>query len=123
MNEDVESQRYRRIIERLVDDTIHGQGQIAADRVRRGVWVAAPTPDMGEARAINDVLARMSPEDRAVLAEVVASEFRGGIHQTLVALHEEELPPFDRAYEGTPFHDYIGRLHGWAWPPAEVRRS
>jgi hypothetical protein len=66
--------------------------------------------------AINEVLARLSEHDRKILAGVVENQFRAGVHQTLVVLHEEEVPPFDRAYEGTPFHDYIGRLGGWHWP-------
>ena len=30
---------------------------------------------------------------------------------------EYELPPFDDAYEGTPYHDFMGRLvTDWDWP-------
>jgi hypothetical protein len=42
--------------------------------------------------------------------------FCGGVHETLVVLHEEGVPPFDGGYEGTPFHDFTGRLQGWPWP-------
>jgi hypothetical protein len=31
------------------------------------------------------------------------------------------LLPFDKAYEGTPFHDFVGRLDDWEWPKASKR--
>ena len=42
--------------------------------------------------------------------------FVGGVHETLVVLHEAEVSPFDQGYEGTPFHDFVGRLDDWPWP-------
>jgi hypothetical protein len=45
----------------------------------------------------------------------------GGVHSALVALHEAQLAPFDKAYEGTPFHDFIGRLDDWQWPKKSRR--
>jgi hypothetical protein len=110
-------QLYRRVIDRLVHDTLQGQGRIVRDRVQHGVWNPHATPEaLPEQVAINDVLARLSEGDRSVLAGVIAVAFRAGVHQALLALHEEAIPPFDLAYEGTPFHDYIGRLDGWEWP-------
>jgi len=120
--DDAPSQIYRRVIDRLAHDTLHGQGQTASAAIRRGVWnphVATEThPDVG----INELLARLSDQDRAILAEMVAESFRSGVHQTLVTLHEEAIIPFDRGYEGTPFHDYIGRVNGWEWPQSPDAR-
>jgi hypothetical protein len=39
-----------------------------------------------------------------------------GVHETLVKLHEAQVEPFEDGYEGTPYHDFIGRLGGWEWP-------
>ena len=47
---------------------------------------------------------------------MLAKEFVSGVHETLVVLHELGVPPFDTGYEGTPFHDFVGRLTDWEWP-------
>jgi hypothetical protein len=111
------SEIYRRTIDRLVHACRDGQGQIGSDRVRAGVWHkyadAARMPDQW---AINELLARLSEHDRDILAEMLADEFRNGVHETLVVLHEQKIVPFEDGYEGTPFHDFIGRLNDWDWP-------
>ena len=80
-----------------------------------GTQTRPPTnyPDQHE---FNVLLARISEADRDILARMLQQAFEGGVHATLVALHEAALAPFDRAYEGTPFHDFVGRLAGWTWP-------
>lgn len=114
---------YREIIDRLVHDCHQGQGQIAAERLRAGVWNPhATAEDMPEQRAVNELLARMTKDDRETFARLLATEFESGVHATLVALHELEVPPFEKAYEGTPFHDFVGRLADWQWPSARKRR-
>lgn len=65
---------------------------------------------------MNDLLSQMSVADRDVLAEMLFGVFMGGVHEALVVLHEHAVPPFDDGYEGTPFHDFVGRLNGWSWP-------
>jgi hypothetical protein len=47
---------------------------------------------------------------------MLAGAFFGGVHETLVVLHEAGIRPFDDGYEGTPYHDFVGRLDGWEWP-------
>jgi hypothetical protein len=42
-----------------------------------------------------------------------------GVHDRLRILHEAGIPAFDEAHEGTPFHDFIGRLQGGTWPSAK----
>jgi len=110
-------QQYRQVIDGLVEDALHGQGQIRPRLARAGVWNANARPDyISEQWAINDLLARLAPADREVIAGMLLDAFTGGIHQSLVRLHEESVPPFDKAYEGTPFHDFVGRLAAWEWP-------
>lgn len=102
--EDEQDRKYRDLIDRLVDDCRRGQGQIGADRARAGVWNPNATPDfIPEQHEINALLARMPVGDREILARMLAEAFVGGVHSALVALHEAEMPPFDKAYEGTPF--------------------
>lgn len=108
-------QRYRTLIDRLVRSCREGQGQIPASRARRGVWnfnaITQPDEIPGQQR-MNEVLAAISEADRQVLAQMLYDAFCSGVHETLVVLHEEGVPPFDDGYEGTPFHDFIGRLEG-----------
>jgi hypothetical protein len=108
---------YREVIDGLVKQCRSGQGSIGAARAREGVWNANATEDfLPEQHAINTLLARLSPADRETLAGMLSHQFQGGVHATLAALHEAGIPPFDEAYEGTPFHDFVGRLDGWEWP-------
>jgi hypothetical protein len=117
-----EDRTYRELIDRLVDDCKAGQGQIGPDRARAGLWNENATPkDMPDQHEFNVLLARLPRADREVLARLLEETFVGGVHTALVALHEAELPPFDKAYEGTPFHDFVGRLSDWEWPASSSR--
>ncbi len=44
-----------------------------------------------------------------------------GVFNVLVALYEEGVRPFDRGYEGDPFHDFVARMNDWEWPVGEER--
>jgi hypothetical protein len=108
---------YREIIDALVNECVTGQGQIAANRVRAGVWNAAATAEnMPQEHAANVLLKRLSSTERETLAYLLASEFRGGVFETLQALESAAIDPFQDGYEGGPHHDFTGRLGGWHWP-------
>ena len=73
--------------------------------------------EMPEENRMNIVLARLGDDDRAEVARMVELSYEGGIHDTLRLLHDNAVPPFDVAYDGTPFQDFMGRLKtDWAWP-------
>jgi hypothetical protein len=113
---------YREVIDRLVESCQHGQGQIAAGRARAGVWNAHVRPDgMSDQWAMNELLARLEPAEREVVAQMLSDAFESGVHETLVTLHQAQVAPFDLAYEGTPYHDFVGRLAGWNWPTDQTR--
>lgn len=115
--EEDERKAYRALIDRLVADCRSGQGQIGPGRVRRGIWNEHARADpASEDHRINVLLDRLPGEDCETVARMLEQEFVAGVHAALVALHEHEMPPFDEAYEGTPFHDFIGRLTEWEWP-------
>ncbi len=110
-------QSYRSAIDALVRMCNSGQGQVGASRFRSGVWNANANPNfLPEQHRVNEVLARLSSEDRAALAEVLAQEVRLGVFETLKVLEQFGVAPFEDGYEGSAYHDFIGRLDGWQWP-------
>ncbi len=111
---------YRQVIDELVRACKEGQGQLGARRAREGVWNQNAKADyIPEQHAINLLLKRMSPEDREVLAGMLAQEVVTGVFETLKALEQFKVEPFEDGYEGSPFNDFIGRLAHWDWPEAE----
>jgi hypothetical protein len=117
-----DDQEYRALLDTLVEACRSGQGQIGPSRVRAGVWNANTTAEEDpEQHYVNLLLERTSKVDREILAGLLQQAFEAGVHETLAALHEAQMVPFDRAYEGTPFHDFVGRLHGWQWPTSSRR--
>jgi hypothetical protein len=112
---------YRAFIDEMVRVCRDGQGQIGARRAEQGVWNANATPDfLPEQHAINVLLARLNPEERRTLAEMLAKQVITGVFETLKALENFQVPPFETGYEGSPFNDFIGRLGGWNWPERDV---
>lgn len=112
-------QKYRDIIDALVDVCQEGEGQIAAERVREGVWHKWPNAEnesLREEHEINLLLKRLSAKDRKILAKMLEQEVVTGVFETLKTLEEFEVPPFEDGYEGSPYNDFIGRLDDWKWP-------
>jgi hypothetical protein len=115
---DDERAQYRALIDALVLACREGQGQIGPDRARRGVWnpgAAARPGQMPGQHDMNVLLAGLSDSGREVLAGMPAEAFRSGVHETLVILHAAAVPPFQDRYEGSPYHDFAGRMEGWRW--------
>jgi hypothetical protein len=76
----------------------------------------------GSCRGVGEqLLQRLSEEQREVVARLMEEAFRGGVFQTLAALYRAELAPFDKGYEGAPYNDVVGRLDGWEWPESRHR--
>lgn len=81
------------------------------------MWNPNATPDfLPEQHSINELLSRMTPADREVVAEMLRDEFESGVFESLNVLERFGVPPFEDGYEGSPFHDFIGRLGDWNWP-------
>ena len=117
MSRETKPEIYRRFIDSLVDMCHNGQGQISANRVMKGIWNPNATPGyIPEQHKINLLLQRLSISEREVLAELLSYEVVAGVFETLKALEEFEIPPFESGYEGSPFNDFIGRLDDWDWP-------
>ncbi len=108
--------QYRELIDALVEECRTGQGSIGSRRARAGVWNPYASRDAPEQHAMNDLLRRLSKADREVVAIMLQEAFESGVHTSLAVLHARSVPPFEDGYEGTPFHDFVGRLTGWEWP-------
>lgn len=121
-NDGRQDQSYRDLIDRLVAECLTGQGQIARRRAMTGTWNRnAPSDALPEQHAVNGLLQKLTIADREILARMLEEEFRGGVHTALVALHDSQIVPLDKAYEGTPYHDFVGRLDRWQWPAHATR--
>jgi hypothetical protein len=110
-------QVYRDVIDQLVHVCRKGQGQIGAERMRAGVWHKYATAEhLPDQHAINLLVARLPAADRDILARLLAEEVELGVFETLKALEQFDIAPFESGYEGSAFNDFIGRLDGWEWP-------
>jgi hypothetical protein len=110
----VKSQEYRAVIDLLVDVCHNGQGQIGARRAREGIWNVNATTDFApDQHEINLLLSRMPAADREIVARMLASAFEGGVFETLKALEEFEIAPFESGYEGSAYRDFVGIPCGW----------
>lgn len=117
MNKETKPQIYRTLIDAMVAACKTGQGQIGPNRARNGLWNANAKADyLQDQHAMNVLLKKLSASDRGTLAIMLAEAFSGGIFESLKVLEEFQITPFESGYEGSPYHDFIGRLDDWQWP-------
>lgn len=111
-------QKYRDFIDHMVEVCGHGQGSIGPSRARSGIWNKNATPHFIEDQhKVNLLLAGLNDEQREIIAGMLTESFEGGVFETLKALEEFEIEPFLDGYEGSPYHDFVGRVHtDWTWP-------
>jgi hypothetical protein len=111
---------YRAVIDRLVESCTAGQGLVAATRARSGVWnpnADAGTTIVGDQGDCNGPLARLSDDDREILAQMLQDTFISAVHESLVVLDAQGVPPWDEGSERSPYADFMGRLLiDWEWP-------
>ena len=110
-------QVYRAVIDGMVHACQHGQGQNGPRRANAGIWNRNATEDsIPEQHEINLLLSRLSADDRRIIAGMLENAFSGGAFEALKVLEHFGIEPFRDGYEGSPYHDYIGRMQGWEWP-------
>ena len=115
--DDKEDERYRAFIDELVTKC---QDDFYENKVMSGIWNQNAKPDfVPEDHDVNQLLAALTTQQRQVLGRLLTTVHSDGVFDVLVSLHEAEVKPFDRGYEGDPFHDFVGRLHDWEWPDDE----
>ena len=112
------TETYKSLIDSLVSECTTGQGQIGPRRALVGVWNAnASAEDLSDQHEMNLLLQSLNERQRTTLARMLEERFIAGVHTALRVLHEAQIEPFDDGVEGTPYHDFVGRLGGWNWPP------
>jgi len=119
-------ERYKAYIDALVEHC-ERQGSIGARKAIKGVWNQNPDSIIPEEQQrVNTLLSELSPDQRAVLAEMLRSEFVGGVFMSLVVLRDGEyqltqdgveLPLTPTGYES--FEDFTCRRLGLDWPDGE----
>ncbi|MGV3661556.1 MAG: DUF6547 family protein [Prosthecobacter sp.] len=121
MSDPRKPQIYRNVIDDLVKACREDQGQIGPRRVRAGVW--NPNAKAGFIPAqheINLLLQRLSAGEREILAGMLEESVQTGVFETLKVLEEHQIEPFLEGHEGSPYHDFVGRMNDWEWPEEQV---
>lgn len=117
MNPERKPKIYRDFVDHMVNVCQKGLGQIPSNKVRKGIWIQNVTPDVDDEHVeIHLLLQRMTKEDREIMARLLEDCVVNGVFETLKALEDFGIKPFDGGYEGSPYHDFIGRLDDWDWP-------
>ncbi len=102
---------YRDLVDRLVEECHNGQGAIGPLRARSGIWNQNATADyLEDQHKINQLLASLDGGKREVVAGMLAEAFQGGVFETLKTLESFQIEPFLDGYEGSPYHDFSGRV-------------
>ncbi len=112
-------QKYRDFIDHMVEVCHNGQGSIGADKARSGIWNLNATAEyLIDQHKINQLLMRLDEDQRESVARMLSHAFEGGVFESLKALEQFEIEPFNDGYEGSPFLDFIGRVaeDPWEWP-------
>jgi hypothetical protein len=113
---------YKQIIDQLVERSPSLGARLVAEQ---GIYSKAPA-----LQHTNELVRSLTPEQRALLAEMLNHERQGAIHDVLAALtwwidcrsvgltYEGQPMPVQLSGEGL-HGDYIGRLDRWKWPQDE----
>ena len=113
----MKSETYRQAIDQLVAECRDGHGHIGPSRARKGLWNQNATSTfLPDQHKVNEFLSELSEPQREVLAGLLEGQFSRGVFETLKVLETLEIEPFLDGYEGSPYHDFIGRLDDWEWP-------
>ena len=116
MTDEEETRLYRKLIDELVHACREGQGRVVSQRH----GLVLPEKRVRDARVESALVGQLSTGQREVFSLMLQGAFVAGVHSTLASLYARQVKPFDKAYEGSPFHDFIGRLDDWEWPSNEV---
>jgi len=113
-----ENKLYREMIDELVNMVKTGQGQIGSNRAKEGIWNKNAKRDgiLDDQYEYNKLLKKLDQDERLVLARLLEEQVKTGVFETLKALENKKIKPFDEGYEGSPFEDFIGRMNDWEWP-------
>jgi hypothetical protein len=113
---------YKQIIDQLVERSPSLGARLVAEQ---GIYSKAPA-----LHALNSLVERLTPEERALLSQMLTQERFSAIHDVLAAItwwidcRDVALTyrgePMPVQLSGTGLHgDYVGRKDDWQWPEDE----
>jgi len=113
---------YKQIIDQLVERSPSLGARLVTEQ---GIYSKAPA-----LKTLNELVESLTPQQRAVLAEILAHERWSAIHDVLAALTWWiDARNVGLTYRGEPMPtqlsemglhgDYVGRRDGWEWPKDE----
>lgn len=98
--------------------------------IREGVlvrWITTTGyPKTEKNEKINELLCRISNEDKALIAEMIGQARDGGFHDVLVYLndnlqiHKGKVELAEEPYGTTMYWDWVSRSEGDEWPEDEL---
>ena len=88
-------------------------------------------PTIKENIDINNLLSRLSTQDKKIIAQIVSDSRKGGIHDALVYLQDninlkglkilrKDIEMANEPYGTTMYWDYIARSEGDDWPTNQL---
>jgi hypothetical protein len=110
----------------FVDELVSRREGVEGRWINESGW-----PDLPENREINQLLSRLAPKEKEVLARIVQQARDGGIHDTLVVLDERMNRSALRISQGGVemaiepygtelFFDWVARCAGDPWPEGQL---
>lgn len=113
-----ENEKYKSLIDEMVQMLKSGQGKIPSQKVKSGVWNENATKDfLEDQHEINQLLEKLSVTDREIIAKLLDDAVETGVFECLKILEDKNINPFEEGFEGSPYEDFIGRIKSdWEWP-------
>jgi len=114
------------IYKEFIDNLTKLKRSVLVNWVKEKGW-----PDLPENKKYNQLLNKLSSEEKETLSEMIQQSRDGGIHDTLVYLSEQiNLKDLRLSYDnvdlaiepyGTPLHwDWLARCEGDDWPENQI---
>lgn len=110
----------------FIDGLVERRHGVLGQWIRKKGW-----PDLPENREINELLSKLTPKEKEVVARIAQQARDGGIHDTLVLLNERmNLNGLRIAENGVEmavepygtelFWDWVARCAGDKWPEHQL---
>jgi hypothetical protein len=90
-------------------------------------WIERGWPDVSDASSVRQLLAKLTPDEKKLLADLLESARDGGVHDTLVYLNDrmainglrftqEGIELAHQPFDTELYYDWTSRRQGDNWP-------